>query len=57
MSGVLQGVRVLELGQVLAGRSPAPSWPTWAPEVVKIERIEGGDDARTWDRRSGMATR
>ncbi|MBN8557509.1 MAG: CoA transferase [Proteobacteria bacterium] len=46
MSGVLQGVRVLELGQVLAGPFAGAILADLGAEVVKLERIEGGDDAR-----------
>jgi formyl-CoA transferase len=43
---VLQGVRVLEIGQVLAGPFAGAILADLGAEVVKIERIEGGDDAR-----------
>ena len=44
--GVLQGVRVLELGQVLAGPFAGAIFADLGAEVVKVERVDGGDDAR-----------
>ena len=44
--GVLAGVRVLELGQVLAGPVTGAIFADLGAEVVKVERVEGGDDAR-----------
>ncbi len=44
--GVLAGVRVLELGQVLAGPFAGAIFADLGAEVVKVERVEGGDDAR-----------
>lgn len=45
-SGVLEGVRVLEMGQVLAGPFAGAILADLGAEVVKLERVEGGDDAR-----------
>lgn len=45
-SGVLDGVRVLEMGQVLAGPFAGAILADLGAEVVKLERVEGGDDAR-----------
>ncbi len=42
----LGGIRVLELGQVLAGPFAGSIFADLGAEVLKIERIEGGDDAR-----------
>ncbi|MEK7344988.1 MAG: CoA transferase [Pseudomonadota bacterium] len=46
MTGVLNGVRVLELGQVLAGPFAGAILADLGAEVIKLERVEGGDDAR-----------
>lgn len=43
---MLQGVRVLELGQVLAGPFAGSVFAALGAEVVKVERTDGGDDAR-----------
>lgn len=43
---VLEGVRVLELGQVLAGPFAGAILADLGAEVVKVERVDGGDDAR-----------
>ena len=44
--GVLAGLRVVELGQVLAGPFAGAIFADLGAEVVKLERPEGGDDAR-----------
>lgn len=44
--GILQGVRVLELGQVLAGPFAGAIFADLGAQVVKVERVDGGDDAR-----------
>ncbi|SEB19414.1 CaiB/BaiF CoA-transferase family protein [Variovorax sp. YR216] len=49
----LAGVRVVELGQVLAGPFAGAILADLGAEVVKVERVEGGDDAR----RMGVAFR
>jgi crotonobetainyl-CoA:carnitine CoA-transferase CaiB-like acyl-CoA transferase len=46
MTGVLAGLRVIELGQVLAGPYAGAIFADLGAEVLKIERAEGGDDAR-----------
>lgn len=46
MVKVLEGVKVLELGQVLAGPFAGSIFAGLGAEVVKVERTEGGDDAR-----------
>lgn len=44
--GVLAGLQVLELGQVLAGPFAGAIFADLGAEVLKIERIDGGDDGR-----------
>jgi crotonobetainyl-CoA:carnitine CoA-transferase CaiB-like acyl-CoA transferase len=46
MAGILDGVRVIELGQVLAGPFVGAIFADLGAEVIKVERPEGGDDAR-----------
>jgi formyl-CoA transferase len=46
MEKILEGIRVLELGQVLAGPFAGAILADLGAEVVKVERVEGGDDAR-----------
>jgi crotonobetainyl-CoA:carnitine CoA-transferase CaiB-like acyl-CoA transferase len=43
---VLQGIRVIEIGQVLAGPFAGEILAALGAEVIKVERPEGGDDAR-----------
>ena len=45
-AGVLAGVRVVELGQVLAGPFAGAIFADLGAEVIKVERVDGGDDAR-----------
>ncbi|WP_027016779.1 CaiB/BaiF CoA transferase family protein [Comamonas composti] len=46
MTGPLEGVTVVELGQVLAGPFAGAIFADLGAEVIKIERLEGGDDGR-----------
>ena len=41
--GPLDGLRVLELGQVLAGPLPAASPPGSVPDAIKVAPPDGGD--------------
>jgi formyl-CoA transferase len=45
---LLAGIRVLELGQILAAPYAAEILADMGAEVLKVERPEGGDDARGW---------
>jgi crotonobetainyl-CoA:carnitine CoA-transferase CaiB-like acyl-CoA transferase len=46
MQNALEGLRVIELGQVLAGPFAGAILADLGAEVVKVERAEGGDDSR-----------
>ncbi|MCW5237446.1 CaiB/BaiF CoA transferase family protein [Verminephrobacter eiseniae] len=46
MEKTLQSIRVLELGQVLAGPFAGAILADLGADVVKLERTDGGDDAR-----------
>ena len=46
MTAPLHGLRVLELGQVLAGPFAGAIFADLGAEVIKLERVDGGDDAR-----------
>ena len=43
---MLSGIRVLEIGQVLSGPFAGAILGDLGAEVLKIERVDGGDDAR-----------
>ena len=45
-TGILAGLRVLELGQVLAGPYAGAIFADLGAEVTKVERLDGGDDGR-----------
>ncbi|MBX6375588.1 MAG: CoA transferase [Acetobacteraceae bacterium] len=47
-SGPLAGIRVIEIGQALAGPYAGVILAEMGAEVIKIEKPEGGDDARRW---------
>lgn len=44
----LAGVRVIEVGQALAGPLAGAMMADMGAEVIKIEKPDGGDDARHW---------
>ena len=46
--GPLDGVRVIEIGQALAGPLAGVILADMGADVVKIEKPDGGDDARLW---------
>ena len=44
----LAGLRVLELGQLIAGPFAGKTLADFGADVIKIEPVEGGDPLRTW---------
>ena len=48
MSGPLHGVKVIELGQALAGPLAGVILADMGADVIKVEKPDGGDDARLW---------
>jgi crotonobetainyl-CoA:carnitine CoA-transferase CaiB-like acyl-CoA transferase len=44
----LQGIKVVEIGQALAGPLSGVILADLGADVIKIEKPEGGDDARLW---------
>ena len=48
MSGPLTGVKVIEIGQALAGPLAGVILADMGADVIKVEKPDGGDDARLW---------
>jgi formyl-CoA transferase len=48
MAGPLAGIRVIEVGQALAGPLAGMIFADMGAEVIKVEKPDGGDDARLW---------
>jgi len=46
--GILHDVRVLDLGRVLAGPFCGQILGDLGAEIIKVERVDGGDDTRAW---------
>lgn len=45
---ILQGIKVIELGQLIAGPFSAKTLADFGARVIKIEPPKGGDPLRTW---------
>ena len=48
LAGPLSGLKVIELGQLIAGPFAAKTLADFGAEVIKIEPPEGGDPLRQW---------
>jgi len=48
MPGPLEGLKVIELSQIMAGPTCGMLLADMGAEVIKVERIPGGDDTRTY---------
>lgn len=46
--GSLQGIRIIEIGTSVAVPYGCQILADFGAEVIKVERLNGGDDARTW---------
>ena len=44
----LHGMRVIEVGQALAGPLAGVILADMGADVIKVEKPDGGDDARAW---------
>jgi formyl-CoA transferase len=47
-TGPLQGLKIVELGQLIAGPFAAKTLSDFGAEVIKIETPKGGDPLRSW---------
>ncbi|MBN8979968.1 MAG: CoA transferase [Rhizobiales bacterium] len=48
MTGPLSGIKVIEIGQALAGPVAGAIMADMGADVIKVEKPDGGDDARGW---------
>ncbi|MGA9866811.1 MAG: CoA transferase [Acetobacteraceae bacterium] len=48
MAGALTGIKVIEVGQALAGPLAGVILADMGADVIKVEKPDGGDDARLW---------
>jgi len=48
MNGALQGIKVVELAQIMAGPTCGLMLADMGADVIKVEKLPGGDDARSY---------
>lgn len=48
INGSLEGIRIIEIGTSVAVPYGCQILADFGAEVIKVERLNGGDDARTW---------
>src|SRR5438128_9141976 len=48
MSGPLKGIKVVELAQIMAGPTCGLLLADLGADVIKVEKLPGGDDARNY---------
>ncbi len=47
-AGALAGMRVIELSQIMAGPTCGMMLADMGADVIKVEKIDGGDDSRQY---------
>ncbi|WP_313465283.1 CoA transferase, partial [Achromobacter sp.] len=47
-AGALAGMRVIELSQIMAGPTCGMMLADLGADVIKVEKIDGGDDSRQY---------
>ncbi|MCL4688160.1 MAG: CoA transferase [Burkholderiales bacterium] len=52
MNGPLKGIRVVELAQIMAGPTCGMLLADMGADVIKVEKLPGGDDTRSYSRPS-----
>ena len=50
MSGPLEGIKVIELAQIMAGPTCGMLLADMGADVIKVEKLPGGDDTRSYTR-------
>ena len=48
MSGPLKGIKVIELAQIMAGPTCGMLLADMGADVIKVEKLPGGDDTRSY---------
>ncbi len=56
MSGPLNGIRVLEIGTLIAAPFAGRIFAEFGAEVIKVEALDGGDPLRRWRKMHGDAS-